>query len=201
MKKRIELAEKSFECLIWDGLPTTNIRMLDHGICSGLMLLLYSSFTYRIYCALKPETVSTDPVTAKIKNKFISGHIPTNVKPSIIWWWACFLWATAATALHNIQQMPSPWPGCDDSLGPLDIKEDPLSYLGVLVDILQEWDRYTVYKDSILTGTLPIQGVDVKANFDGDILDLDFQNDNKKKKVMKALDTALLKWDKIVVFN
>jgi hypothetical protein len=47
--------------------------------------------------------------------------------------------------------------------------EDPLTYLGVLVDILQEWDRFRVNPNS-LGQPEPVQGVDVfLGNADGTV--------------------------------
>lgn len=69
----------------------------------------------------------------------------------------------AATCIHNIQQLPHTWPGLKKEVGQLDYKEDSIAYLGIMVDIIQEWDRYTVFKDSIITGALPIQGRDVEV--------------------------------------
>ena len=43
--------------------------------------------------------------------------------------------------------------------------DDPLAFLGVLVDVLQEWDRYKVLKlkrgESAFSGAVPLQSTDV----------------------------------------
>jgi hypothetical protein len=114
------------------------------------------------------------------------------------WWWVSLVWATAATALHNVQQQESPWPGCVEAIQPLGLKEDPLAYLGILVDVLQEWDRYTVFRDSIFTGRLPLQGKDVRLSVYEGRVRIDYGDSGRARKVRAALKTALMGWERIV---
>jgi hypothetical protein len=53
--------------------------------------------------------------------------------------WRAILRGTAATAIHNIQQLEGPFYEAGKNYGPLTLEEDPLAYPGILVDILEEW--------------------------------------------------------------
>jgi hypothetical protein len=75
--------------------------------------------------------------------------------------------------------------------------EEPLAYLGILVDILQEWDRNYVARASPLTGVSPLQGIDVTAEATGDMLRLDFGSE-RNGKITQELDWALKDWTSIV---
>lgn len=114
------------------------------------------------------------------------------------WWWTSIVWATAAVAIHNLQQQGKRWPGCRDEITPLTLSEDPLAYLGILVDVLQEWDRYTVFRTSIFTGKLPLQGKDVRLGTDNGIVLIDYGSEDRAKKVREALNTSLQGWDQVV---
>ena len=114
------------------------------------------------------------------------------------WWWTSAVWATAATALHNLQQELQ-WPGVETPNDPLALEEDPLAYLGILVDILEEWDRYTVSRASIFTGKLPLQAKDVMLDTEKGRIRIKYDNLKRANKVREALDIALLDWDNIVL--
>jgi hypothetical protein len=96
------------------------------------------------------------------------------------------VWGTAAIGVHNVQQIASveldaSWPG------PLQLVEDPLTYLGVLVDIMQEWNRYSVFKS---LDQEPIQGIEVRLGNSGGKVIIEFTGPNgafHRDKVKDAL--------------
>ena len=97
--------------------------------------------------------------------------------------------------MHNVQQLRRPW--TDNVVGSaLSIEEDPLAYLGVLVDSIQEWDRHSVFA---LPSRLPIQGVDVQLQALDGIVTLAFQTEREAKKVRDELDRALSGWQQFLV--
>jgi hypothetical protein len=114
------------------------------------------------------------------------------------WWWTSVVWATGATAIHNLQQQRQPWPGCETIATRLSLNDDPLAYLGILVDILQEWDRYTVSRSSILSGKLPLQGKDVGLTVIAEKIRIDYRDRGRAEGVRMALDLALSSWEEIV---
>jgi hypothetical protein len=96
--------------------------------------------------------------------------------------------------LHNIQQMSdankldASWPGR------LSLDEDPLAYLGVLVDVLEEWDRYSVFK---ALDAEPIQGTEVELGAPADKVVLRFvgpQGPKRANKLRANLNEALDGW-------
>ena len=153
MAERIAALRTSFEDLLTDGFGATGIRILDHGVCSGLLLLLYSTFYFRMYFGMGSEE-PRDRYNADLWRRFKQLDSVENVRYQAIWWWYGVVWATAAVAIHNVQQQ-------DPRCPPLRLEEDALAYLGILVDSVQDWDRYTVSKDSVIGGMLPLQGSDV----------------------------------------
>jgi hypothetical protein len=67
--------------------------------------------------------------------------------------WVKDLWATAAVTIHDYVTKETWNKKYEESKHEMenrkiDLKTDPLAYLEVLVDILQEWDRYTVSGES-----------------------------------------------------
>ena len=97
--------------------------------------------------------------------------------------------------MHNVQQLKRPW--TDAVAGSaLSIEEDPLAYLGVLVDSIQEWDRYSVFA---LPSRLPIQGVDVRLQALDGIVTVKFQTEREAKKVRDELDRALNGWQQFLL--
>jgi len=193
MTTRIDSLERIFEKLILHGLPDPKIRVLDHGVCSGLLQFLISNYYYRMQAAAQ-ALPSPTPVVAEFK-KF---------RWDPAFWWSGIAWATAACALHNIQCADSAmsldprWPG------PLGLQEDPLAYLGVLVDVLQEWDRYPVRPRR---DKEPIQGHEVDLGHkrdrktNQDKVRVVFREPNgsaRAAKVCKELDRSLKDWTAIV---
>ena len=80
----------------------------------------------------------------------------------------------------------------------LSVADDPLAYLGILVDILQEWDRYAVYGSGPFGGTLPVQAQDVDVSQTKGKIHLNYGDKDIADKVTKALSKSLVDWDVIV---
>ena len=189
MAQRFRSLRKVFNGLIDVGLPDVGIRMLDHGVCGGLLQLLASTYYYRLRAGALSTTEPRSLLASRVVDS--GGWSPA-------FWWTGIVWGTAAVVLHNIQQMSdagkidSGWPG------KLSLSGDPLAYLGVLVDILQEWNRYSVKK---AIGREPIQGIEVQLGVqDGKIL-VRFEepeSGKRAKKVVKGLDEALEGWRDIL---
>lgn len=191
MVERIRWLRIAFESLIREGVGLTGVRLLDHGICSGLLLLLYSTFFFRVYFGLgaRPPVL---PADAALWKKFREKQYDSP------WWFSGVLWGTSAAALHNVQQQPGAV-GIAGHLGPLRIEEDSLAYLGILVDCLQEWDRYNVSHESVIGGTLPLQGVDVELGRSEHSIVVDYHDQARACLVRESLNVALGGWQDIVV--
>jgi hypothetical protein len=93
------------------------------------------------------------------------------------------VWGTAAVGLHNIQQMSSAAKLDSDWPGKLSLADDPLAYLGILVDIVQEWNRYSVFK---MLDREPIQGIEVELGNTGGKVSLSFREPNGEKRAEKC---------------
>lgn len=128
MAGRIARLRRVFEGLLADGLGMTGLRILDHGVCSGLLLLLYSTFYFRIYFGLTAAP-PPDQYQSALWRKFKGLGTTATVAYEALWWWQGVVWATAAVAIHNVQQQQ---PGEEDpGSGPLRLDEDALAYLGI----------------------------------------------------------------------
>lgn len=202
MQDRIKTLRLFFEFQMSQGFNGTGIRILDHGVCSGLLLLLYCSYYFRIYAALDNTELSGSDL--EIAEQFKGRAEEIDIKYNYSWWWESIIWATAATAIHNFMQLNHEGPITYKAPAPLNIEEDPLAYLGILVDCLQEWDRYSVDSESIFSGVLPLQGVDIKMGVNtNDKIEFRFtemkENNVRSKhdykdKIEKSLTKSLHNW-------
>jgi len=193
MVNRIKRLEKAFEWIMNEGLGATGIRLLDHATCSGLLLLLISTFYFRVHFGIgnsKPDS----EYRRRVRDKFLDRRS----RYEALWWWSAVVWATAATALHNIQQLPTCWPEHVGPTIPLSIEEDPLAFLGILVDCLQEWDRYTVSRETVVAGQLPLQGADVIMDHSNGQVIVDYRDLSVSRDVKKGLDRSLLGWQSYI---
>jgi hypothetical protein len=201
MAKRITGLKIAFESCALNGLPgkATPVRVLDHGVCGALLLLKHTTFWFAMSFGLKdaPNGKLRGDILAKMNiEPHDSKKGPKYEAPR---WWTSVVWATAAAALHNVQQ--------ENELlgwrGRLKLSEDPLAYLGILVDILQEWDRHSVHRDTAISSEQePISNQQVtvellrsgkiRIHYVGD------QTGDLRKKVRKALDASLVDWGKLV---
>jgi hypothetical protein len=193
MAARIISLRKVFNGLIEDGLPKAEVRLLDHGVCSGLLQLSASTYYYRLYsAALNVRTKKNWAV-----NRFLSGR-----KWSPAFWWGGIVWATASAGVHNIQQLGSAANKMDKNWpGGLKLTDDPLAYLGILVDTVEEWDRYSVFKS---LDQEPIQGTEVMLGVLSGKVKLEFlgsEKNRRTKKLIGDLDGSLLDWQSVLDVN
>jgi hypothetical protein len=189
MAGRIGVAESEFYRLINEGL-TDGMRILDHGVCSGLVLLMYHTFHYCLYHGLPTQKPADDARLWRILKR-------TKYEHSALYWWGGLVWASASAALHNILQTSNG----RGKYGPLAVDEDPLTYLGLLVDTVQEWDRYTVSRASMLGYSRSVQGVDVGLDHrDGKVvINFGRSEAERARKVRDDLSSALIGWDEVVL--
>lgn len=191
MADRIDLVEKSFNFLLKEGMGPNRIRLIDHAVCGGLLLLRASTFYFNMYFSLK-NYIPANNHEAYLLNKFISRP---EQEYKALHWWQGIVWATAAVALHNIQQNNI---AGIDALPALGIGDDPLTYLGILVDILQIWDRASVKRKKALSGDLPVQGIDIDLSIKDNKIELDYKDHNISSIVRKDLNFALKGWNDVV---
>lgn len=172
MSKRFESARLIFDAGISDGAPGFGARVINHGVAGGLLLLHFATTYYRLRAAadhLSPEGVagespadqeSISPVIrefqrlcaarAEERSTCVNGESDYDAQQ----WWSRIVWATAATGLHDMLQQygnggggPTTLAGTGlEPLAALALNEDPLTWLGVLVDSIQCWDRYPVFR-------------------------------------------------------
>jgi hypothetical protein len=189
MAERVRQARNAFNRIIDTGLPGPGIRLLDHGVCGGLLQLVASTYYYRLRATAEKAPSPRPPFVQKI----VDGGAW-----SPVFWWAGIVWGTAAVGLHNIEQLSKVrelapgWPG------KLRLSDDPLAYLGVLVDILQEWNRYSVFKDRKRD---TIQGIEVELGADRELVVLTFvERDaaDRAKELRGSLDKALDQWSELL---
>ena len=180
MVKRIRWMRGAFEAVMRSGISGSGTRFLDHGVCSG----------FRVYFGLP-----SDPNSEAADRLLIQRFKRNRYDPA--WWFSGVVWATAATALHNMQQQPKLF-GVPEDIELLRLTEDPLSYLGILVDCLQEWDRYTVSHESVIAGKLPLQGADVKLSARSGRVRIAYGDADRAASVQKSLNRCLDGWKDLV---
>lgn len=122
-------------------------------------------------------------------------------------WFKKILWATAASAIHAIIQKDEYRKECKKHIDldkeksvkehlKIGLDDDPLAFLGILVDGLQEWDRYKVSLrgEAAFSGTEPLQSIEVDIG----LIDLDMI-DYKESIEEKFSDTEISQSDKVTV--
>lgn len=142
----IAAARQAFEELVWSGIPGVGVRVLDHGVAGGLLLLQYSTFYFTIIATGEPDP-GKDARLHGLWKRFRARDGFT-YEPDT--WWSAVLWGTGACAAHNVVQDRDKWEKCGVAVPKLSLEDDPVAYLGILVDILQDWDRYPVTRGSFL---------------------------------------------------
>jgi len=199
MARAIDLLRTDFYSMAENDHPKIKRKILDHGVCSGLILLLFITYFYALHTGLKrrngtsawQETTSTQ----------VKGYLSTVEEgvASTKWWWSGLVWATAATALHNkYDELPG--------LEPLRVDDDPLTYLGILVDELQVWDRFNVF-DGVLNrdcdiSEIPVQCSEIRLGADKSGPPVRFSVPSREfGKVKKTLNSRLANWEEIVVLH
>lgn len=197
MSMHIQSLRTGFYNLLRFGRSDMGIRHLDHGVCSGLISLLYSTLYFEIYSALDVCTAKT-PSESRVYNNFrVKAMEGADVDVDPLWWWTNVLWATAGAAMHNMQQIRHVL-GADVLLPKIRLSDDPLAYLGILADIVQDWDRYGVSGVSSLIGALPVQGKDVKLGATRGKIVIQYSDKEKAGALVKDLNCALDGWEDIV---
>lgn len=194
MAARMTTLEAMFDRLVWRGYPGINIRMLDHAVCSGLLALQYTTLYYALVARFGNDAQSD------IRLQRIADTLTKREQYQEEFWWTLNVWGTAAAAIHNLVQSPPGWSDLDLRLAKLRLEEDPVAYLGVLVDILEEWDRYAVRRGSAMgiSSQLPLQGSDVRVETSGTQLEFRIPNARLVSKIIDALDTALEDWGQLL---
>ncbi|MDD5035277.1 MAG: hypothetical protein PHE55_11035, partial [Methylococcaceae bacterium] len=227
--KGIRVIEDEYDNDVWKGSATSKIS-LNHGVSGGLMLLQASTFWHELMWGLKSTTwnhinyiqeekganIATskeifEPVSKVVFNK-IQSEITENRIPAHIWLrggfnyanWIKDLWATASVGIHDYVTKKE-W---DKHKITIDLKEDPLAYLEILVDILQEWDRYTVLGESAFSGTELLQSYEIqlepKKDFRDSKLVITYPGTriNKyEKNITESLDRILKNWRDYLVIQ
>jgi hypothetical protein len=263
-------ARNHFKEQIWSGIGTSSkVRTLDHGICSGLIQLQYTTYNaYLQFIAEKTggiffKMAEDEKRTLQNQNPLlynaidlandllrVSGYF--GVIDPRIWvekpmpkqdengvqesreiaekekendvskcrktaengmglnfWWISSMWGSAACALHNLIQDKSFVDEITKKHLTISLDDDPIAFLGIYVDILQEWDRYDVNPQSMLSGPLPLQGNHIRITPSEMIFPLGNEaNKNVKDEMEKAFQRAFGKdlaaihkelcWKKIV---
>jgi hypothetical protein len=197
---------------VTDGLPNAGVRIIDHGTASGLIMTMVDTFYYELkYTAIHAADARAPGCPQAVKDYAIAHKDPTPTaytQAAGFTHWAWNMWSASAAALHNIaQSAPAELFG-----GPLALSDDPIAYLGILVDELQEWDRHTVSRNSAYEGEVPIQASEVFISVDDSkvppvALTFNIEPDQKahwekrEKKKRETLDRALADWGKLVSIN
>lgn len=130
-----------------EGLKETGLRVVNHGVAGGLLLAQYGTTFYALTAHCQNAASPTEGQRRLAEFARSKGY-------KLDQWWRRLLWVTAATALHDVMQQHGagskgfPEHRRPDSplLAPLTLEDDPLAFLGVLVDSVQCWDRYPVVR-------------------------------------------------------
>lgn len=204
MAKRIRQVRSWFESTLWDGYPGEGFRILDHGVCSGLMQLQFSTFYFTMLANARREPTAKDWLKSE--------KARADVKMSR--WWENVVWGTGAAAVHNIVQVALKNQGAVPKTPAyrypkatrLTLDEDPIAYLGLLVDLLQDWDRYSVRRGAYVlsrgrsASKIPLQSSDVRMGLDkksGRVV-FDLGNNGAAERMREELELFLTNWKALV---
>ena len=196
MELILQEVKKEYENDIWEGSILSKIN-LNHGVCGGLMLLQASTFWFEFMWSLKSPTLDYNHYFKYIQDEQgasehvskqtfakIEKNITQKLIPAHIWLrggfnymeWFKDLWATAAVAIHDYVTKETWNKKYDENKEDdkkekrkIDLKTDPLAYLEVLVDILQEWDRYTVSGESAFSENALLQSYETYLTVENDV--------------------------------
>jgi hypothetical protein len=98
---------------------------VDHAVASGLLLFQYTSYWYWLMLELKSDPEAFEAVTGGHNYDVKNMHLFVN--------------ACRAVAYHNVQPSVS---GGDKILKRVTLSKEPILFLAILCDELQNWDRY-----------------------------------------------------------
>jgi len=188
MVKYVGDTQQAFADLAYNGLKTAGVRVIDHGVAGGLLLLQLITMYYGARSALSRSSAKLSSAGSA---SFMGSAGGVDYNPAF--WWGGILWGTFATAVHNVQQaMPQE---------KLKLEDDPMAYLGILVDILQEWDRYAVQRGAVLAHEPALQGVDVPATIAAKGVLTVKLPEKRCEKAIEDLDKALERWDRLLALE
>ncbi|WP_042876575.1 hypothetical protein [Cupriavidus necator] len=195
--QRIEDLQAAFLEDVTKGMPGADIRVLDHGVCSGLLQLKIATFFYNLFANfdnLEDDGGEYSPaaVAAKMRAREDTVAVPHDYE----FWWSGIVWASASAALHNIQQRGERWASGVKGRT-LALADEPLTYLGILVDCIQDWDRYFVYDSRTRN---PVQGIEVDLGHEQGKIMIKVPAP-LFKKMTEDLDKALSDWTEIVTLT
>lgn len=190
MRRVIDYTEKAFRRYMFEGMPEASVRLLDHGVCGGLLLLLIATFYYRLRYAIEAKR-GAGARFRRLAKLFCERIVEYECDP--YFWWTGIVWATSAVAAHNVLQCDPYEDGV--SKPRLRLDDDPLTYLGILTDAVQHWDRYTVLPTLLRS---PSQGVDVCLGKSKGIVVINYKEKALAAKVTKELDGCLDGWKNLI---
>ena len=247
MKHIIIILNQEYKELMWKG-TYQGYRSLNHGVCSGLILLQAFAFFFDFMWGCErfewtkfkneqekekfwPCNRISEKCFIDLRQMVITKNIPQQITArggyNTDYFYRKALWATASTAIHDFIQSKN-WKNAAKqyvlenesdikkeisdtdlvvTLSKIGLNDDPLAFLGILVDILQQWDRYSVSGESAFSGIEPVQSNEVtlkKDPINNKILNFRYpnksnENDNKlAKDLLKDLDRCLMEWKEIV---
>lgn len=190
------MVERVYKHNLWVGADYGQ-RNLDHGVCSGLIALQALTFFRDIYLGLLAESdfdsfnkkqkrnskrllsgntnLISEKMYERIRNKIIKAPKRITIRGDFDAnaWFKKVCWATSSAAIHALIQDEDYKKECekhtkDETRLKIALNDDPLAFLGVLVDSLQEWDRYKVKQrgESAFSGSDLLQSVEVKLKYD-----------------------------------
>lgn len=190
MANRVMSLRRMFREHVFDGIGGS-VRVLDHAVCSGLIVLHHSTQYYLLFRALEDGGwEKTHPHDDVYREMIALRDDMRRSNYHLHWWWASIVWATAAAALHNGLQ--------EGAIEKLHLQDDPLAYLGVMVDALQHWDRYVVARGGALGTGGPIEGNRVHLGTKAGKLTVMYEDRRRATAVKDELTRSLAGWDSIV---
>ena len=138
----VDALQDLFESHALVGHPRLFKRFLNHAVCSGMMLLKALGAFYALGRAQEKHIGELSKHNASLAAEITRAFTPpSGVTYSYDVWSNAILSGTAASALHDL--MPEI---ARLTCVKLKLSDDPLAFLGLLVDELQHWDRFMVHE-------------------------------------------------------
>jgi len=208
MVDRIDLIEQQFYELFLDGAPYSSagrLRILNHGVIGGLLLLKYSTLWFKLTASAQLKAHPNWNGKGQLRRKILTAFGAPKLKVDHCHWFNAVIWATAAVASHDLLQVESKPAGWK----PLCLSDDPLIYLGILVDMLQDWDRHSTRRiASIETKRRIVKSRDVQIGIDHDdrlCIQYGLRGDAdcraRQEKLETELNATLDSWADLVSFQ
>lgn len=195
----VEAVETMFEELYYKG--RDGQKFLDHGVCSGLMMLQLLVLGYGLYMIAheaKPKTGLSRELRTRIRAE--AGVHYSEVGPLTVPMMRTRIrWIYAATR-HNLT--PRYWTG-PTSPFPLRIDKDCPSYLVALMDTIQDWDRPRLHLD-LSTGDYLMDSADIHIEVGERLIVKSAGTADAKRRLdelAKDLTEQLHEWDRLVAIG